>query len=101
MRVNLQGFPIDRSKLHLKISVTIRYTDFDGSEVAATVILQAESAELKKEVAELVFENNRYDFAISNCTFCASDDAGTSDASLSSDESLKPSERCQVLGTEK
>ena len=49
----------------------------DSSEVA----LQAENDELKKKVAELVFENNRYHLAITNCTFCASDDAETSDVS--------------------
>ena len=43
--------------------------------------LQVKIAQLKKEVAELVIENNRYHLAISNCTFCASDDPDDSDAS--------------------
>ena len=50
----------------------------DGAEVVAVVTLQAQVELLKKEVAELVFQNNRYHLAISNCTFCASDDADTS-----------------------
>ena len=44
----------------------------DSSEVATNVALQAENDELKKKVAELVFENNRYHLSISNCTFCSS-----------------------------
>ena len=62
----------------------------DGAEAVAVVALQAQLEQLKKEVAELVFENNRYHFAISNCTFCASDDA-TSDASISLTASIRAS----------
>ena len=53
----------------------------DSAEIVAVVALQAQVEQLKKEVAELVFQNNRYHLAISNCTFCASDDADTSDVS--------------------
>ena len=62
----------------------------NSSEVAAIVDLQAEITQLKQNVAELVFENNRYHLAISNCTFCAADDVDTSDA-LSSDVSIRAS----------
>ena len=62
----------------------------DNSEVGGVVALQAQVKQLKKEVAELVFENNRYHLAISNCTFCASDDV-TSDASLPLDSSIRAS----------
>ena len=62
----------------------------NSSEVAAIVDLQAEIAQLKQNVAELVFENNRYHLAISNCTYCASDDV-TSDASISLDASIRAS----------
>ena len=62
----------------------------DNSEVGGVVALQAQVEQLKKEVAKLVFENNRYHFAISNCTFRASDDV-TPDASISLDASIKAS----------
>ena len=65
-------------------------TDPDNTEVGGVVALQAQVEQLKKEVAKLVFENNRYHFAISNCTFCASDDV-TSDASISLDASIRAS----------
>ena len=65
-------------------------TDPDNTEVGGVVALQAQVEQLKKEVAKLVFENNRYHFAISNCTFCASDDV-TSDASISLYASIRAS----------
>ena len=65
-------------------------TDPDNSEVDGVVALQAQVKQLKKEVAKLVFDNNRYHFAISNCTSCASDDV-TSDASISLDASIRAS----------
>ena len=36
--------------------------------------LQYEIAQLKEKVAELVYMNNRYHFALSNCTLCDTDD---------------------------
>ena len=63
----------------------------DSSKVAAAVALQAEVDQLKKEVAALVFMNNRYHLAISNCTFCVSADANTSDASTFLDASIRAS----------
>ena len=62
----------------------------DGAEAVAVVALQAQLDQLKKEVAELVFENNRYHFAISYCTFCALED-DTSDASTFLDTSIRAS----------
>ena len=62
----------------------------DGAEAVAVVALQAQLEQLKKEVAELVFENNRYHFAISYCTFCALED-DTSDASTFLDTSIRAS----------
>ena len=62
----------------------------DGAEAVAVVALQAKLEQLKKEVAELVFENNRYHFAISYCTFCALED-DTSDASTFLDTSIRAS----------
>ena len=44
---------------------------------------------LKKQISDLVYENNRYHLSISYCTVCTSDD-GFSDASLS-DVSIKAS----------
>ena len=38
---------------------------------------------LKQKISDLTYENNRYHLAISNCTFCASDDPDDSDASSS------------------
>ena len=55
-----------------------------SSDVAAAVAQQAEVDQLKEEVAGLVYVNNRYNLAISNLTFCASDD-DTSNASTSFD----------------
>ena len=49
---------------------------------------------LKRKISELAYENNRYHLAISNCTFCASDDPDDSDAS-SSDASITDS----ILGS--
>ena len=65
-------------------------TDPDNSEVGGVVALQAQVEQLKKEVAKLMFENNRYHFAISNCTLCASDDV-TSDASIFLTASIRAS----------
>ena len=59
-------------------------------QVAAAVALQAEVDQLKKDVAALVFVNNRYHLAISHCTFCTSDD-DNSDASTSLDASIRAS----------
>ena len=64
--------------------------EFDNSEAAAAVALQVEVDQLKKEMAALVFMNNRYHLAISNCTFCALDD-DTSNASTSFDASIRAS----------
>ena len=60
------------------------------AEAAAAVALRVEVDQLKKELAALVFMNNRYHLAISNCTFCALDD-DTSDASTSFDASIRAS----------
>ena len=53
----------------------------DSCGIAAATSLQAEVDRLGKEVTELVFQNNRYHLAVSDCTFCALDDANTADAS--------------------
>ena len=45
---------------------------------------------LNQQILELTYQNNRYHLAISNCTFCASDDPDDSDAS-SSDASITAS----------
>ena len=37
---------------------------------------------LKRRISELTYENNRYHLTLSNCTFCVSDDANTSDTSI-------------------
>ena len=63
----------------------------DSYQVAAIVAMQAQVDQLKKEVAELMFENNRYHLAISNCTYCASDDPDNSDASSFLDASIRAS----------
>ena len=60
----------------------------DSCRIAAATSMQAEVNQLKKEVTELVFQNNRYHLAVSNCTFCALDEADTADAS-SFDASIK------------
>ena len=49
-------------------------SEVNSCEVAAIEVLQAEVKQLKRKVAELVFENNRYHLSLSNCTFCTSDD---------------------------
>ena len=61
----------------------------NNAEVVAA--LQAQVDQLKQDVAELVFQNNRYHLAVSNCTFCASDVADTSHASISFDVSIRAS----------
>ena len=38
-------------------------------------------AKLKQVISDLVYENNRYHLALSNCTFCSSDDPVNSDVS--------------------
>ena len=67
---------------NLSVQTESNEPDPDSSEVAAIEILQAEVEQLKRKVAELVFENNRYHLSLSNCTFCTSDD-DFSDAALS------------------
>ena len=51
--------------------------------------LQQEVGQLKKKVAELVFMNNRYHLALSNCTLCDADDL--SDASSTIDGPIRAS----------
>ena len=63
----------------------------ENAKAAAAVTLQAEVNQLKKKVAELVFVNNRYHLALSNCTFCASDDPDSPDASTFLDASIRVS----------
>ena len=63
----------------------------ESAKAAAAVTLQAEVNQLKKKVAELVFVNNRYHLALSNCTFCASDDPDSPDASTFLDASIRVS----------
>ena len=56
-------------------------TEFNDDSYLTALKLQVKIVQLKKEVSELVIENNRYHLAISNCIFCASDDPDDSDAS--------------------
>ena len=63
----------------------------ENAKAAAAVTLQAEVNQLKKRVAELVFSNNRYHLALSNCTFCASDESDSPDASTFLDASIRAS----------
>ena len=63
----------------------------ESAEAAAAVTLQAEVNQLKKKMAELVFVNNRYHLALSNCTFCASDEPDSPDASSFLDVSIRAS----------
>ena len=46
---------------------------------------------LKRRISELTYANNRYHLTISNCTFCVSDDANTSDASTVTETSIRAS----------
>ena len=55
------------------------------------VALHAEADKLKRRVAELVYMNNRYHLALSNCTFCASDEPDSPDASTFLDASIRAS----------
>ena len=41
---------------------------------------------LKRKISELAYENNRYHLAISNCTFCVSDDDDPDDPDASSSD---------------
>ena len=50
---------------------------------------------MKQRTSELTYKNNRYHLAISNCTFCAIDDAESPDASSVFDESIRAS-HCRV-----
>ena len=65
-------------------------SEVDSSEVTAIDALQAEVEQLKRKVAGLVFENNRYHLSISNCTVCTSDNE-FSDASSHDGVSIKAS----------
>ena len=44
-------------------------------------VKDSEINKLKQRILELTYENNRYHLAISNCTFCAVEDADSSDVS--------------------
>ena len=81
--------PVDNQSVH----VSVDEGSVPSAEVAtAAVALQVEVDHLRKKLTELVFMNNRYHLAISNCTFCASDVTDTSDASSTcSDESIRVS----------
>ena len=61
-----------------------------GEREAREEVKNDEINNLKRKISELAYENNRYHLAISNCTFCASDDPDDSDAS-SSDASITAS----------
>ena len=51
------------------LQVSVEELGPDSSEVAAVAALQIQVEQLKKKVAELMFENNRCHLSISNCTF--------------------------------
>ena len=88
----IQTFAIPTADLSSQTEFSEEKLVPDSSEVAAVVAMQAQVEQLMKEVAELVYENNGYHLAISNCTFCASDSADISDASSTySDASIRDS----------
>ena len=63
-----------------------------GEREAREDVMNNEIKNLKLKISELAYENNRYHLAISNCTFCASDDEpDNSDASSWSDASIMAS----------
>ena len=66
-------------------------SDANCSKDAVVYALHAEVHQLKKRVKELVYMNNRYHLAISNCTFCASDEPGSPVASTFLDASIRAS----------
>ena len=58
---------------------------------AIETVKNGEINNLKQRLFELTYENNRYHLAISNCTFCATDDAESSSVSSVFDESIRTS----------
>ena len=90
--VNVEMFPYrilnDLSK-KLKAAEAVIANGVAEREALACV-KDDEINNLKQRISKLTYENNRYHLAISNCTFCASDDADTCDA-ISSDASIRAS----------
>ena len=83
---NVERFPyrifLDLSKKLKVAEATI--SNLLAEREALECVKDDEVNKLKHKISELTHENNRYHLAISNCTFCASDDdPDTSDASIS------------------
>ena len=90
---DVQKFPyrifLDLSKKLKDAEATI--TKMLAEREALENLKNEEMDKLKKQISELTYLNNRYHFVISNCTFCASDDAESSDASSLIDASIRVS----------
>ena len=82
---------IIQDKKHYEAKIADLLDEIESSRDASKDMLKDDDAitKFKQRISDLVYENNRYHLAISNCTFCASDAADTSDASISFDASIR------------
>ena len=86
---SLQTLPMPFSDQSVQTESNDEESVVESAEAAAAVTLYAEVNQLKKKMADLVFVNNRYHLALSNCTFCASDEPDSPDASTFLDASIR------------
>ena len=74
---SIQTSHISLTEKSVQTEVIDEKSEVNSCDAAAIEVVQAEVKQLKRKVAELVFENNRHHHALSNCTFCASDNDST------------------------
>ena len=77
----------NRSEQTLPVSVLHQAVQTESADS----MLQNEVDRLKRMVTDLVYENNRYHYKLSNCTCCLSDDAYHDVSIASFDESIRAS----------
>ena len=84
---------IIQDKKHYEAKIADLLDEIESSRDASKDMLKEDDAitKFKQRISDLVYENNRYHLAISNCTFCASDKPDSTDASTFLEASIRAS----------
>ena len=84
---------IIQDKKHYEAKIADLLDEIESSCDASKDMLKEDDAitKFKQRISDLVYENNRYHLAISNCTFCASDKSDSPDASTFFEASIRAS----------
>ena len=84
---------IIQDKKHYEAKIADLLDEIESSRDASKYMLNDDDpiTKFKQRISDLVYENNRYHLAISNCTFCASDKPDSTDASTFLEASIRAS----------